>query len=266
MNKQKITHWFVIGIFTLLYLFVSIISSLHVIEFFQMSNYLGMAICLAIAFEMGAAASLASIIVLDKMNKAMVWLLFITLTLFQMMGNVYYAYVHLEYFTGWIELFGLHDYDIIMQKRVLAILSGAVLPVVALGFIKALVDYVKPTDGEKVKKDVLGDFFEKKEKSEIPETVEETTEVEEPKKNAEVEQVEQAVEEPKAEENVIMIEPVLKQVAEVHQEQPESVETPKTVDTIKKVTTVPKQNKEKHKRIIPQWPIKTTKINPKTPK
>jgi len=30
------------------------------------------------------------------------------------------------------------------QKRILSVVSGAVLPIVALGFIKALVDYIKP--------------------------------------------------------------------------------------------------------------------------
>lgn len=246
MKLSKITHWFVIGIFTLLYLLTSIISTWHVVDFFQLSNYLAMAICLAVAFEMGAAASLASIIVLDKMNKTMVWLLFIILTLFQMMGNVYYSYVHLENFTGWVELFGLQEYNIIMQKRVLAILSGAVLPVVALGFIKALVDYVKPVDG---KNDTLDDFFENDEKL---------------KKGDQVKQGDSIIEELKNENNII--EPELKHAGEVYQEQPESVDIPKTVDTIKNTITVPKQNNEKRKRLIPQWPIKTTKINPKIPK
>jgi hypothetical protein len=101
---------------------------------------------LAVAFEIGAAASLASIITLEKMNKGIVWGLFIILTLMQAMGNVYYAYTHLENFQGWIELFGLTEEDLIYQKRVLSIVSGAILPIVALGFIKSLVDYIKPSE------------------------------------------------------------------------------------------------------------------------
>jgi hypothetical protein len=100
---------------------------------------------LAIAFEIGAAASLASLITLDKMNKGIVWGLFIILTCMQAMGNTYYAYINLENFQGWIELFGLSEEDLIYQKRILSIVSGAILPVIALGFIKALVDYIKPT-------------------------------------------------------------------------------------------------------------------------
>jgi hypothetical protein len=64
----------------------------------------------------------------------------------QAMGNTYYAYTHLANFQGWIELFGLTEEDLIYQKRVLSIVSGAILPIVALGFIKSLVDYIKPTD------------------------------------------------------------------------------------------------------------------------
>jgi hypothetical protein len=117
-----------------------------VVDFFALSNPQWLAIGLAIAFEVGAAASLASIIALQKMNKTIVWGLFILLTAMQAMGNTYYAYSHLRDYQGWIELFGLVDEELIYQKRVLGIVSGAILPVVALGFIKALVDYIKPTD------------------------------------------------------------------------------------------------------------------------
>lgn len=141
---KRATQFFIIGTFVTLYLLVSIISTIHVIDFFSMSNPEWLAISLAIAFEVGAAASLASIITLDKMNKGIVWGLFILLTLMQAMGNTYYTYVHLKDFNGWVELFGLVEEELIYQKRVLSIVSGAILPIVALGFIKSLVDYIKP--------------------------------------------------------------------------------------------------------------------------
>jgi hypothetical protein len=62
----------------------------------------------------------------------------------QMQGNMYYAFVHMEDFQGWSELFGLIEEDVVYQKRVLSAVSGAILPLVALGFIKSLVDYIKP--------------------------------------------------------------------------------------------------------------------------
>lgn len=143
MNK-KVTSYFIIGTFVGLYLIVSAISTIHVINFFELSNPRWLAISLALAFEIGAAASLSSLIILDKTNKFLVWMLFIVLTLMQAMGNTYYAYTHLSDFKSWVELFGMIDEDLIYQKRILSLISGAILPLVSLGFIKSLVDYIKP--------------------------------------------------------------------------------------------------------------------------
>ena len=145
-KENKLTRNFIIGTFVALYIMVSIISTIHVIDFFKLSNPEWLAITLAIAFEVGAAASLASIIALRRMNKSIVWSLFFTLTAMQAMGNAYFAYVHLVNYQAWVELFGLVDSEVIEQKRILSIVSGAILPLVALGFIKSLVDYIKPDD------------------------------------------------------------------------------------------------------------------------
>lgn len=144
MNKEKIVRNFVIGVFVLLYVWVSLVSTIHVIDFFKLTNPTWLAIALAVAFEIGAAASLAAIIVLDRTNKTLVWFLFILLTCMQMMGNMYYAYVNAHDYASWMELFALNEEEPIFQKRILAIVAGAILPIVALGFIKSLVDYVKP--------------------------------------------------------------------------------------------------------------------------
>jgi hypothetical protein len=142
--EKRWLKYFIIGTFVSLYLVVSVISTIHVIQFFDLTNPKWLSVSLAIAFELGAAASLASLIALDKMNKFLVWALFITLTAMQAMGNTYYAYTNIQDFQGWSELFGLVEEDMIFQKRILSIISGAILPLVALGFIKSLVDYIKP--------------------------------------------------------------------------------------------------------------------------
>jgi hypothetical protein len=111
-----------------------------------MSNPYWLAVTLAIAFEIGAAASLASLVVLDKMNKGLIWALFIAITLMQMQGNMYYAFKNLNDYQSWVELFNLVDEDPLYQKRILSFVSGAILPLVALGFIKSLVDYIKPNE------------------------------------------------------------------------------------------------------------------------
>ena len=148
MNQSKWLSRFIIGTFVSLYALVSIISTIHVIDFFELSNPYWVAVTLAIGFEFGAAASLASLVILDKMNKTLVWALFITITLMQMQGNMYYAFTNLEDFQSWSELFDLIEEEPIFQKRVLAAVSGAILPLVALGFIKSLVDYIKPESEE----------------------------------------------------------------------------------------------------------------------
>jgi hypothetical protein len=153
---NKLVSRFIIATFVTLYTLVSVISTIHVIDFFELSNPYWLAVTLAIGFELGAAASLASLVILDKMNKTLVWALFITITLMQMQGNMYYAFVNLEDFQTWSELFNLIEEEPLYQKRVLSFVSGAILPLVALGFIKSLVDYIKPSEDDLVSEDVAG--------------------------------------------------------------------------------------------------------------
>jgi len=160
MDKNRLVSRFVILTFVLLYALVSIISTIHVIDFFELSNPYWLAVTLAIGFELGAAASLASLVILDKTNKTLVWTLFIAITVMQMQGNMFYAFTNLgsEYAT-WSELFGLIEEETLYQKRVLAAVSGAILPLVALGFIKSLVDYIKP-DEDQVTEEIQDDSEE----------------------------------------------------------------------------------------------------------
>ena len=161
--KDKLVHISIISIFVSLYFLVATISMINSVAFFDLSHSGLMSWSLAIGFELGAAASLAAIIILDKTNKTMVWGLFLLLTAFQMMANSFHAFINLEDYMGWIELFGLEEEEPIVQKRILSIVSGAVLPLVALGFIKSLTDYIRPeetvteeevfTELEKIKKE-----------------------------------------------------------------------------------------------------------------
>ena len=144
--KERLVHLSIIGIFVSLYFLVATISMINSVAFFDLSHSGLMSWSLAIGFEIGAAASLAAIIILDKTNKTMVWSLFLLLTAFQMMANSFHAFINLEDYMGWIELFGLEEEEPIIQKRILSIVSGAVLPLVALGFIKSLTDYIRPED------------------------------------------------------------------------------------------------------------------------
>lgn len=199
MKQSKLVSRFVIGTFVTLYVLVSTISTIHVIDFFELSNPYWLAVTLAIAFEIGAAASLASLVVLDKMNKGLIWALFIAITLMQMQGNMYYAFKNLENYQSWVELFNLVDEEPLYQKRILSLVSGAILPLVALGFIKSLVDYIKPEEEkpstetqpleEKVEDmrkvvdayDELEDEIKEWERASLEDFVEEAVEIEEEK-------------------------------------------------------------------------------------
>jgi hypothetical protein len=156
--KKKHLNLFIIGSMTILYLVTSSISTYHSIDFFKLSNPNWLAVTLAIAYEIGAAASLASLIALKKINKTLVWLLFICLTAMQINANLFYTYSHLQDYHYWVELFGLSEEDPIFQKRILSIISGAILPLVALGFIKSLVDYIKPTKEISIDPVISDDF------------------------------------------------------------------------------------------------------------
>ena len=118
MEKNRLVHLGIIGIFLSLYFLVATISMINSVAFFDLAHDGLMNWALAIGFELGAAASLAAIIILDKTNRTMVWSLFILLTAFQMMANSFHAFINLEDYMGWIELFGLEEEEPIFQKRV----------------------------------------------------------------------------------------------------------------------------------------------------
>jgi hypothetical protein len=153
-HNSKIV-WTIIISFLLVPLVVSVVSTIHVINFFELSNHYPLALTLALAFEIGALSALAGLVAMGKINKNVVWFIFILLTIFQMMGNTYYAYdiitnrmkTNPDLIKNWAELFGLADDETITVKRIIAIFSGAVLPIVSLSFLDLLIDYIRKTFG-----------------------------------------------------------------------------------------------------------------------
>ena len=246
--KNRFFHWFVIGIFTLLYFGVSIMSTIHVVTFFEMTNTFAMSVFLAVCFELGAAASLASIAILEKANKPLVWTLFIVLTLFQAMGNMYATYIYAHDFTGWVELFNLMDFTEIAQKRILSILSGALLPLIALGYIKSLVDYIHPDKKKSTvqKDDFFNDVFEEK-KTELV-TSEDTTK--------DLETLEKKLEEPiivESEKKKVELEPVDIEKIEIPLKEIDTsepkIEINKKVETVSQVVNIKEPIKDVAKKL-----------------
>lgn len=134
----------IVGLFLALYAIVSSISSIHSVQFFELSNPTWLAISLAVAFEVGAACCLAGIAILERVNRWIVFALFALITAMQVQGNCYYAFSNANDISAWCQMFGLSDLDRILQLRVFACVSGGLLPIVAIGFIKSLIDYLGP--------------------------------------------------------------------------------------------------------------------------
>lgn len=191
-HNSKIV-WMIIVSFLLVPLIVSVVSTIHVINFFELSNNYALAVTLAIAFEIGALSALAGLVAMGKINKNVVWFIFILLTLFQMTGNVYYAYdiitnrmkANPELIKNWAELFGLADDEAVTVKRIIAILSGAVLPIVSLSFLDLLIDYIRKTFGidenkraeaTEEKTAVVEPAFREEKKTDVPEEEAESVE------------------------------------------------------------------------------------------
>ena len=152
MNKEKIIKYSTMGSYLLLYIIVAIVSLISSIHFFNLAHQGWMSTVLACSFEIGQMACLFGALTRRKKGFDIVWIMFVILTLFQCMANTYAAYVGLGEYISWSELFGLTEMEPIDQKRIIAGISGAILPLIALGFIKCLTDYLNSNEQQKEEK------------------------------------------------------------------------------------------------------------------
>ena len=125
-------------LFSLLYIAVGFVSTYHAIAFFAISNASWLAVILAIAFEIGQAAVLFSLLT-SKTKKVMPWILMGVLTLVQVLGNVFSSYQYMmlnsvdqiKYFTDSV-MFFLQDPDPKVNQVMISYITGAILPIVSL--------------------------------------------------------------------------------------------------------------------------------------
>lgn len=125
-------------LFSLLYIAVGFVSTYHAIAFFAISNSEWLAVILAIAFEIGQAAVLFSLLT-SKTKKIMPWILMGVLTLVQVLGNVFSSYQYMmlnsvdkiKYFTDSV-MFFLQDPDPKVNQVMISYITGAILPIVSL--------------------------------------------------------------------------------------------------------------------------------------
>ena len=149
-----------IYLFSVLYLAVGFVSTYHAISFFSISNSSWLAIILAVAFEVGQAAVLFSLLV-NKSKKIMPWILMGVLTAVQVIGNIYSSYAYMieysqdliRYFTDSV-LFFVQDPDPKVNQVMISYITGAILPIVSLCMTAMVVDVsgVEKEEEKKMKK------------------------------------------------------------------------------------------------------------------
>ena len=191
--NQKVLHRVFIWGFLFLYFLVALISFCHAVQFFGIGNVKWMSISLAFAFELGLALSLASILLSDKNKKqTLPWILMITLTAVQVVGNVYSVFRYIsvsdvDYYQYLAKplLFFIEEVDENTIQIIVSWIMGAILPVVALMMTDMVANNIKNVSEDKKEviesiKDKIEEDIEEQpvveEKKETPVTVEEVKE------------------------------------------------------------------------------------------
>jgi outer membrane biosynthesis protein TonB len=153
--KNKALYWGLIFTFAALYLAVAFVSTLHAITFFQLANTLGLAILLGSAYEIGQASVLFSILMTENKNRFLAWLMMILLTSLQVTANVYASFKFMDGsgsndWTYWQRaiLFAVQAENAEMYKVIISWISGALLPLVALGMTALVAENIRMARGE----------------------------------------------------------------------------------------------------------------------
>ena len=167
-----------IGLFIALYVAVGLVSTIHAVSFFSLANVLPLAILLAVAFEIGQAAVLFSILTDERQRKRfMPWCLMCILTLVQVIGNVYSSYKYL--ITNSIDLSRFLKEPIFIWGSIpddvanvlLTYIIGAILPLVSLALSEMVTERINLGDDEKAEEPKTNESIEEEviEDKETPE-------------------------------------------------------------------------------------------------
>jgi hypothetical protein len=155
LGKFKITnkglYWGLIITFALLYMCVGFVSTLHSITFFHLANTMSLAVLLGLTYEVGQASVLFSILMSEKnQGKFLPWLLMILLTALQVTANVYasFKYMVQSGTNDWVFwqksiLFGVQSANPEIYQMIISWISGALLPIVALGMTALVAQNMK---------------------------------------------------------------------------------------------------------------------------
>lgn len=153
--NSKGLYWGLILTFAVLYLCVGFVSTLHSITFFHLANSIGLAVLLGLTYEIGQASVLFSILLTKNKDKFLPWALMILLTALQVTANVYasYRFMVQSGSTDWqfwqqAILIGVQASDPQTYQIIISWISGALLPIVALGMTALVAENIKMMDEE----------------------------------------------------------------------------------------------------------------------
>lgn len=158
-----------IGLFSVLYLIVAFSSFFHACSFFGLANNSWMSIILALAFEVGQAAVLFSLLTSKKdRNRIMPWVLMTMFTLVQVIGNVFSSYKYiitnstenLRYFKE--PIFIWTDIPDDQATVIIVYLVGALLPIAALLLTSMITNYLTDQAEEKLNENLSQNIIEDK--------------------------------------------------------------------------------------------------------
>lgn len=175
--------WYV-SLFGILYLIVAFSSFFHAVSFFGLANNSWMSIILALAFEIGQAAVLFSLLTSKKdRSRVMPWILMTMFTLVQVIGNVFSSYKYiiqnssedLKYFKE--PIFIWTDLPDNQATVIIVYLVGALLPIASLLLTSMITNYLSDQEESKDDKNII----EQKEESIIKDEESENNESEDKK-------------------------------------------------------------------------------------
>jgi hypothetical protein len=94
--------------------------------------------------ELAAMSSLVALVTLDRLNKTTIWSIFGVLACLQILGNCYSSFIYLsvDALTNMRLLLGLEITEIWI-RRITAFLTGGILPIISLAFVKGVVEYFR---------------------------------------------------------------------------------------------------------------------------
>ena len=138
-----------IGLFTILYLMVSLTSLIHSFAFFGLANNTLKSILLGCAFEIGQVAVLMSLLTSKKeQSRIMPWVLMSLLTIVQIVGNIFSSYKYmmlhsigdLKYFKE--PIFIWTDLPDNITTVIVTYIVGAILPIICLCMCAMISNYI----------------------------------------------------------------------------------------------------------------------------